>query len=85
MYVDRHDWRRRRQFPEGQPGRWLGEFPRRSANADTDAGVDGVRIALAILTVLAVAGCAGIPQDGRYQNGDNFRAAAPELSAVRST
>ena len=63
----------------------MGELPRRDAG-NTDAGVDGVKIALAILIALAVAGCAGIPQDGRYQNGDsNFRAAAPELSAVRST
>ena len=87
MYVDRHDWWWR-QFPEGQPGRRLGELPRRNAG-NTDAGVDGVKIALAVLIALAVAGCSGLPKDGRYQTGgggwDNFRAEAPELSAVRST
>jgi hypothetical protein len=40
-----------------------------------------VKIALAILIALSIAGCSGIPQDGRYQTGgggwDNFRAEAP--------
>jgi hypothetical protein len=88
LYIDRHDWRRG-QFPERQPGRWLGELPRRSADADIDAGVDGVRIALTVLIALAVVGCSGLPKDGRYQTGgggwDNFRAEAPDASTVRST
>jgi hypothetical protein len=48
-----------------------------------------VKIALAILIALAVAGCSGLPKDGRYQTGggswDNFRAEAREAPAVRST
>lgn len=40
-----------------------------------------MRIAFAILFVLAVAACSGLPKDGRYQTGgggwDNFRAEAP--------
>lgn len=86
MYVDWHD--RRRQFAEGQPRRRLGELPRRDAG-HTDARVDGVKIALAILIALAVAGCSGLPKDGRYQTGgvgwDNFRAGAGEVPTVRST
>jgi hypothetical protein len=43
-----------------------------------------VRIVLAILIVMAVAGCSGLPKDGRYQTGgggwDNFRAEATDLS-----
>jgi hypothetical protein len=86
LYIDRHDgWR---QFAERQPGWWLGELPRRDAG-NTDAGVDGVKIALTLLIALAVAGCSDVPKDGRYQTGgggwDNFRAEAPQPSAVRST
>lgn len=40
-----------------------------------------MKIALAILLALAVAGCSDAPKDGRYQTGgggwDNFRAEAP--------
>jgi hypothetical protein len=79
LYIDRHDgWRR--LFPERQPWWWLGELPRRGAGGGTDPGVDDVKTALAILIALAIAGCSGIPQDGRYQTGgggwDNFRAEA---------
>lgn len=46
-----------------------------------------MRIAVAILIVLAVAGCSGLPKDGRYQTGggswDNFRADAALLSVER--
>jgi hypothetical protein len=39
-----------------------------------------VKIALAILLASVVAGCSGLPKDGRYQTGgggwDNFRAEA---------
>jgi hypothetical protein len=88
LYIDRHDGRRRRLLAKGQPWRWLGELPRRDTG-NTDAGIDDVKIALAILIAVAAAGCSGIPQDGRYQTGgggwDNFRAEAPELSVVRST
>jgi hypothetical protein len=44
---------------------------------------------LALLAAAFVAGCSGIPQDGRYQSGgrgggwENFRAEAP--STVRAT
>jgi len=44
---------------------------------------------LALLAAALVAGCSGIPQDGRYQSGgrgggwENFRAEAP--SAARAT
>jgi hypothetical protein len=44
---------------------------------------------LALLAAAFVAGCSGIPQDGRYQSGgrgggwENFRAEAP--STVRTT
>jgi hypothetical protein len=86
LYIDRHDGRRW-QFPEGQPWRWLGELPRRDAGCDADAGVDGVKSALAALIALAVAGCSGVPKDGRYQTGgggwDNFRAEAPTSSIGR--
>jgi hypothetical protein len=55
----------------------MGELPRRAAG---DAGVDDVKIALAILLASVVAGCSGLPKDGRYQTGgggwDNFRAEA---------
>jgi hypothetical protein len=55
----------------------MGEFPRRVAGY---ARVDDVKIALAILIVMAVAGCSNLPKDGRYQTGgggwDNFRAEA---------
>jgi hypothetical protein len=48
----------------------------------------GVSLATTIAAVL-VAGCAGLPKDGRYQTGgggwDNFRAEAPTGSAVRSS
>jgi hypothetical protein len=78
LYIDRHDGWWRRQFPEGQPRRRLGELPRRDAD---DIGVNDVKIALAILLALAVAGCSDAPKDGRYQTGgggwDNFRADAP--------
>ena len=43
-----------------------------------------MKIALAILFALAVAGCSGLPKDGRYQTGgggwDNFRAEAEALT-----
>jgi hypothetical protein len=65
----------------------LGELPRRDAGGDANAEVDGVKIALAILIALAVAGCSGLPKDGRYQTGgggwDNFRAEAPASSMGR--
>ncbi|HZX88006.1 MAG TPA: hypothetical protein VFF19_30810 [Reyranella sp.] len=45
-----------------------------------------MKIALAILIGLAVAGCSGLPKDGRYQTGgggwDNFRAEAWEANLV---
>jgi hypothetical protein len=89
LYIDRHDGRRRWQFSERQPWRRVGKLPRRDTGGDTDAGVDDVKIALAILIALAVAGCSGLPKDGRYQTGgggwDNFRAEAPDASMVRST
>jgi hypothetical protein len=48
-----------------------------------------VRLGWAVLIALVVAGCSDVPRDGRYQTGgggwDNFRADAPDLSAVRST
>jgi hypothetical protein len=60
----------------------LGELP--SRDADNDAEVDDVRTVLAILIVAAVAGCSGLPKDGRYQTGgggwDNFRAEAAHVS-----
>jgi hypothetical protein len=46
-------------------------------------------VLLALLAAAVVAGCSGIPQDGRYQSGgrgggwENFRAEAP--STVRAT
>jgi hypothetical protein len=55
----------------------LGELPRRVVG---NAGIADVKIALAILLASAVAGCSGLPKDGRYQTGgggwDNFRAEA---------
>jgi len=43
----------------------------------------------ATIVVAFVAGCAGLPKDGRYQTGgggwDNFRAAAPAKSVTRSS
>ena len=43
-----------------------------------------MRIALAILIVVATAACSGLPKDGRYQTGgggwDNFRAEAAPVS-----
>jgi hypothetical protein len=88
LHVDRHDRRRRRQFAEGQPWRRLGELPSRDASAaGVDAGVVDVKIALTILIVAGVAGCSGLPKDGRYQTGgggwDNFRAEAPVHAASR--
>lgn len=48
-----------------------------------------MRIALAILIVVATTACSGLPKDGRYQTGgggwDNFRAQVPEALAGRST
>jgi hypothetical protein len=48
-----------------------------------------VKIALAILIALAIAGCSDVPKDGRYQTGgggwDNFRAEAGQAHTVRST
>ena len=48
-----------------------------------------MKIAIAIVVALAVAGCSGIPQDGRYQTGgggwDNFRAETQKPSTERST
>ena len=65
----------------------MGELPRRDAGSDIDAGVDDVKTALAILIAVAVAGCSGLPKDGRYQTGgggwDNFRAEAPASSIGR--
>jgi hypothetical protein len=89
LYVDWYDWWWRRQFPQRQPWRWLGELPRRGAGGDTDAGVDGVKIALAVLIAVALTGCSGLPKDGRYQTGgggwDNFRAEVGEATTERST
>ncbi|WP_170303848.1 hypothetical protein [Reyranella soli] len=46
-----------------------------------------MKIALTILIVAGVAGCSGLPKDGRYQTGgggwDNFRAEAPVHAASR--
>ena len=43
-----------------------------------------MRTVLAALIVAAIAGCSGLPKDGRYQTGgggwDNFRAEAPPVS-----
>jgi hypothetical protein len=40
-----------------------------------------------VIAAMVLGGCSGIPQDGRYQTHgggwDNFRAAAPGLSAGR--
>ena len=48
-----------------------------------------MKSALVCLIVLAVAGCSGIPQDGRYQTGgggwDNFRADASGTLVGRPT
>ena len=48
-----------------------------------------MRVALAIVIVVTVAGCSGLPKDGRYQTGgggwDNFRAEAAEVLTERST
>jgi hypothetical protein len=43
-------------------------------------------LAGSLVTALAVvvAGCPGIPNDGRYQGGSNFRAMAPTDSAATS-
>jgi len=47
-----------------------------------------VKNALVILIALTVAGCSGVPKDGRYQTGggswDNFRAEATGKTALRS-
>ena len=47
----------------------------------------GTSLAVAIAALL-VAGCAGLPKDGRYQTGgggwDNFRAEAPAGQAVQA-
>ena len=81
MYVDRHDGWRWWLFPEGQPRRRMGEFPRRVAG---DGGGDDVKISLALLLALLVAACSDAPKDGRYQTGgggwDNFRADAAALA-----
>lgn len=46
-----------------------------------------MRIALILVTVLAVAGCSNLPKDGRYQTHgggwDNFRAEVPTASTGR--
>jgi len=89
LHIDRHD-RRRWQLAEGQPRGRLGKLPRRDpGDADADAGVAGVKCALACLIVLSVAGCSSIPQDGRYQTGgggwDNFRANVSGTLIERST
>jgi hypothetical protein len=64
----------------------MGEFPRRVAG---DAGIDDMKIAFAILLASAVAGCSGLPKDGRYQTGgggwDNFRAETGEAMTVHPT
>ena len=48
------------------------QFPRRET-------VYSTLLAVSLVTVLAVvvADCSGIPNDGRYQGGSNFRALAP--------
>ena len=77
--------RQRRPVPDQLAGR-LGQFPRRGADNGTVASVDRMKAiflrALAggvVLTmILLLAGCPGIPNDGRYQDHDggrsNFRA-----------
>ena len=48
-----------------------------------------MRIAIAMQIVGVVAGCSGLPNDGRYQTGgggwDNFRAEAPRVVMEHST
>jgi hypothetical protein len=49
--------------------------------------VKRIAILTALMAAMLVAGCAGIPQDDRYQTHDggrsNTRAEAPALSATR--
>ena len=49
----------------------------------------GVRMAAAIVMALLLAGCPGIPNDGRYQDHDggrsNTRAEAPAASGIRAS
>ena len=62
------------------------KLPRRESS-DADAGVAGMKTVRVCLVALAIGGCTGIPQDGRYQTGggswDNFRAQAATQPAER--
>ena len=48
-----------------------------------------MKIAVVVLVAVVLAGCAGLPKDGRYQTGgggwDNFRAEAGPALSERST
>jgi hypothetical protein len=75
----------RRPVPD-QLARRLGQFPRRDADSGPEASVGRMKTiflkALAggvvLIMMLLLAGCPGIPNDGRYQDHDggrsNFRA-----------
>ena len=72
----------------------MGKLPGRGTDPAAVAGdmkvarlKTGTSLAVAIAALL-VAGCAGLPKDGRYQTGgggwDNFRAEAPAGQAVQA-
>ena len=77
--------RQRRSVPD-QSARWLGQFPRRGAERGAEASVGRMKAVflktlaggVMLIMMLLLAGCPGIPNDGRYQDHDggrsNFRA-----------